>query len=230
MVVAPSQGPPGTGKTTAILGIASVLLSPKGELSTGAKTALPDAHKPPEPKRYKQSSAAKRWQQEHQKELEQAAEKEAKDPWISSNLKARPDRRVLICAQSNAAVDELVRFIQHAMSRYITSFHFKICQLFAFSPHVVIFFRVDSRTLLPLCPGCNELPLYDDPHPSQVQRLLRDGVWGADGAKRMPAIVRLGRAEATLEAAKLVHVDAVAVRGLVCNGEYIKSLYVHLEV
>ena len=143
MVVAPSQGPPGTGKTTAILGIASVLLSPKGELSTGAKTALPDAHKPPEPKRYKQSSAAKRWQQEHQKELEEAAEKEAKDPWISSTLKARPDRRVLICAQSNAAVDELVRFVQHAMSRISTSFHFKICQFFALAPpHGVICFRV----------------------------------------------------------------------------------------
>ena len=59
----------------------------------------------------------------------------------------------------------------------------------------------------------------------QVQRLLRDGVWGADGAKRMPAIVRLGRAEATLEAAKLVHVDAVAVRGSDRKGEETKVVY-----
>ena len=42
--------------------------------------------------------------------------------------------------------------------------------------------------------------------------MIRDGVWGSDGIKRMPAVVRLGRAEATLEAVKLVHVDAVAVR------------------
>ena len=41
--------------------------------------------------------------------------------------------------------------------------------------------------------------------------MLRDGIWGIDGAKRMPTIVRLGRVEAALTAAKVVHVDAVAV-------------------
>ena len=31
------------------------------------------------------------------------------DPWRSAGLPPRPPRRVLVCAQSNAAVDELVR-------------------------------------------------------------------------------------------------------------------------
>ena len=30
------------------------------------------------------------------------------DPWMTAGLPPRPPRRVLVCAQSNAAVDELV--------------------------------------------------------------------------------------------------------------------------
>ena len=58
-----------------------------------------------------------------------------------------------------------------------------------------------------------KLPLQLMPKTSllQVQRLLRDGVWGTNGAKRAPTVVRLGRLEVALAAAKEVHVDAVAV-------------------
>jgi hypothetical protein len=92
-----------------------VLLSPKGDPSEGRPAAaqkLPEAQTKAVPKKYKQSSAAKRWQQEHQKEIDEAAERVADDPWMSPSLKARPDRRILICAQSNAAVDELVRGVR----------------------------------------------------------------------------------------------------------------------
>ena len=72
-------------------------------------------------KRYKQPSIANR------RKLKQQSDEKARgggvdgsvdggtadavvlDPWLSAGLPPRPPRRVLVCAQSNAAVDELVR-------------------------------------------------------------------------------------------------------------------------
>ena len=51
-----------------------------------------------------------------------------------------------------------------------------------------------------------------------MHRLLRDGVWGADGERRPPTVVRLGNTERALPAALVAHVDAIVVRWEGCGG------------
>ena len=76
-----------------------------------------------------------------------------------------------------------------------------------------------------LCPPCCSVSvqLTEPPNkprslPSKVHRLLRDGVWGADGERRPPTVVRLGNTERALPAALVAHVDAIVVRWEGCGG------------
>ena len=77
------QGPPGTGKTSAIIGMVSALLARNGEVAV--------------------------------QQPEQPASKPRAVSWEGDGKKGSPDRdssvpaaRVLVCAQSNAAIDELI--------------------------------------------------------------------------------------------------------------------------
>jgi senataxin len=86
------QGPPGTGKTSAILGMLSVFLAtntPKGKSSSGGKPAAEDWSKT-----------------QHAGEGEEAAAA-ATGGGRRRAAVVNPAVRVLVCAQSNAAVDEL---------------------------------------------------------------------------------------------------------------------------
>ncbi|KAK1290120.1 putative helicase MAGATAMA 3 [Acorus calamus] len=100
------QGPPGTGKTKTIVAIVSGLLA----LGGSRKNALKDSSNTPRDSstsrmRISQSAAiARAWQDAaYAKQLAKDGEK---DCTVSTENSTRA--RVLICAQSNAAVDELV--------------------------------------------------------------------------------------------------------------------------
>lgn len=129
------QGPPGTGKTSAIIGILSALLAAKSS-DAGGDTAAAKAKGQKAPGRRSKKGA--------KGVLDPAAAQDA------LQLGVIPPVRILVCAQSNAAIDEL------------------------------------------------------------ATRLANEGVWGEQGEKRPPAMVRLGRSDATHPSVLMFHVDALA--------------------
>ncbi|KAJ3676832.1 hypothetical protein LUZ60_002556 [Juncus effusus] len=114
------QGPPGTGKTRTIVAIVSAILaSPLMQKNYSSSHSNPnnnnnnsDWSTKSNPKNLSQtSSALKAWQGfALAKELTKESLKSQQDPSSFSEITERPflKGRVLICAQSNAAVDELV--------------------------------------------------------------------------------------------------------------------------
>ncbi|EXC33624.1 hypothetical protein L484_013821 [Morus notabilis] len=99
------QGPPGTGKTRTILAIASGLLaSPLQKMDQAANPPFSSLKRSNSslPKISETAAIARAWQ-------DAALAKQLNDD-VQMNAKTTdvPVRRVLICAQSNAAVDELV--------------------------------------------------------------------------------------------------------------------------
>ena len=115
--------------------MASALLVAGVAGTSGGAAAAASGHPPPtaggaaadalqqqqQYKRYKQPSVANRRKQKQQSDEKArgggvdgsvddgTAGAVVLDPWLSAGLPPRPPRRVLVCAQSNAAVDELVR-------------------------------------------------------------------------------------------------------------------------
>ncbi|KAL8136950.1 hypothetical protein V2J09_002951 [Rumex salicifolius] len=100
------QGPPGTGKTRTIVAIISAFLAMHSPSSNIAEKQLSSKMKPDTSLRARLSNSvaiARAWQDAAlARQLNDEAEKDNKAP------KALSRRRVLVCAQSNAAVDELV--------------------------------------------------------------------------------------------------------------------------
>lgn len=100
------QGPPGTGKTSAIIGIISALLYKDsamhitGDQNQSDEASRPKApsYKPPSKKRAKLDNSTDSAKLEGQNKAESGPLK----------LGRTPACRVLVCAQSNAAIDELV--------------------------------------------------------------------------------------------------------------------------
>lgn len=102
------QGPPGTGKTRTIVAIVSALLA----LRTVCKSQAPTGEcTNPRPQIGKSAAIARAWQDlAFAKQLMKNAEK------VSSERTDRTSKgRILICAQSNAAVDELVSRISEGI-------------------------------------------------------------------------------------------------------------------
>ncbi|XP_062110921.1 uncharacterized protein LOC133822564 isoform X2 [Humulus lupulus] len=100
------QGPPGTGKTRTILAIASGLLASPSEKSDQAENFLAGSGRKSNSLSTKISqtaAVARAWQDAAlAKQLNEDMQRNSK------SIDAYVRRRVLICAQSNAAVDELV--------------------------------------------------------------------------------------------------------------------------
>ncbi|KAF6259514.1 AAA domain-containing protein [Scenedesmus sp. NREL 46B-D3] len=155
------QGPPGTGKTSAIMGIVSALLAAG---SSGSSTQ-PDAdsskpagagrkQKPPSKAGTGAAATAAATAADAAATAAAAAASRGRSaagalaqPAIRVGVV--PPVRVLVCAQSNAAIDEL------------------------------------------------------------MTRLADSGIWGSNGAKRAPAMVRLGRSDATAPSVRSLHLDAL---------------------
>jgi hypothetical protein len=85
--------------------------------ATGACTSKPPSNNGGAGRQYKKPSAAVRNQHKQQQQQQQRSEEQVllsvaeaalvtADPWKASNMPV-PGRRVLICAQSNAAADEV---------------------------------------------------------------------------------------------------------------------------
>ncbi|KAK7841514.1 putative helicase magatama 3 [Quercus suber] len=103
------QGPPGTGKTRTILAIVSGLLASPLQRTGNAKNSLGDSlktHSKPfwsRPKISETAAIARAWQDAAlARQLHEDVQRN------SNSMESSARGRVLICAQSNAAVDELV--------------------------------------------------------------------------------------------------------------------------
>lgn len=103
------QGPPGTGKTRTIVAIVSALLS-LTKVNTGTTEVGVSRHNNMNRGQISQSAAiARAWQ-------DAALAKQLKDVEDKNSRATHTGGRVLICAQSNAAVDELVsRISSHGL-------------------------------------------------------------------------------------------------------------------
>ncbi|GAQ88481.1 protein with P-loop containing nucleoside triphosphate hydrolase domain [Klebsormidium nitens] len=155
------QGPPGTGKTSTIMGILSALLSGPGgnvtraERVPGGLGANRPVKAPVKLSEREESAiltaqAQRAWQQaEEAKELMAKGEENGNGLAGGVQLGGEGAPRILLCAQSNAAVDEL------------------------------------------------------------VARLLKSGVWGADGLPVRPSIVRIGNARTIHPDSRPVHIDTL---------------------
>ncbi|XP_031256131.1 uncharacterized ATP-dependent helicase C29A10.10c isoform X2 [Pistacia vera] len=96
------QGPPGTGKTRTIVAIVSALLATKKSLSGHMRQSYSSCTNS-RPKISQTAAIARAWQDAaFARQLNEDVEKDKKT--LESSVRGR----VLICAQSNAAVDELV--------------------------------------------------------------------------------------------------------------------------
>lgn len=96
------QGPPGTGKTRTIVAIVSTLLASRTVYKSPEPTS--DECTNPRPPIGKSAAIARAWQDlAFAKQLMKNAEKTS-----SERIERTGKGRILICAQSNAAVDELV--------------------------------------------------------------------------------------------------------------------------
>ncbi|XP_050380960.1 uncharacterized ATP-dependent helicase C29A10.10c isoform X2 [Argentina anserina] len=104
------QGPPGTGKTRTILAIVSALLASPAQ-KIDSKKRIPDGSLKRIPKINQAAAVARAWQDAAlARQLNEDVQRNTKS--IDSSMKGR----VLICAQSNAAVDELVsRISSHGL-------------------------------------------------------------------------------------------------------------------
>ncbi|KAJ4958297.1 hypothetical protein NE237_025408 [Protea cynaroides] len=157
------QGPPGTGKTRTILAMVSVLLAKhsqqKNDESKLKNSSLgPSSNSFSNPRNSQSVAIARAWQDAaFARQLNEEAEKN------STSVESYGRGRVLICAQSNAAVDELVARISNQ------GLYGSDGQMY--KPYLV---RVgNAKTVHP-----NSLPFFVDTLVDQ--RLAEEGMSGSD--------------------------------------------------